>query len=69
MKVQIKQYEIGWHPQQRGVITLKLANNSIETLKINDAAEFNAIATILNEDPVFFSDGWIHTGPEPTGGS
>ncbi|MBL8193177.1 MAG: hypothetical protein JNM06_05100 [Blastocatellia bacterium] len=69
MPIKIDQYEIAWHPQQRGIIKLKLANNTVQTLKINDAAEFNAIATILNEDPAFFSNGWIHSGPEPTGGS
>lgn len=65
--MRIIKYELGWHPQQRGVVKLTLENNSVQTLAISDSGEFNAIAAILRENPASLENGWIHSGPVPPG--
>jgi len=67
MTAEIEAFSLGWHQQQGCVIRIKQkGKNDWDVIKAS-AAEFCAIASLLRENPVFVSNGWIHTGPEPIG--
>jgi hypothetical protein len=67
MTVEIEAYMLAWHQQQGCEVRIKQkGKNDWDVLKTS-ATELSAIAAILRENPVFLSNGWIHTGPEPTG--
>jgi hypothetical protein len=55
MVIPIVSYRIAWNPQSKqGFVELTLQNR--QTMKLTVAAdEFVAIATVLNESPVFFN--------------
>ena len=72
--VAIESYKIGWNPKTKeGGVRIKLANSNQEiAVPVGTAAEFTAVAMVLNESPVSFNtdNGFIHTpGWEPVGGA
>ncbi|HEX2269965.1 MAG TPA: hypothetical protein VHH35_10535 [Pyrinomonadaceae bacterium] len=69
--IPIEEYALTWTPNADiGRIRLRLANNEVKTINVK-AAEFAAMAAILNESPISFheEDGTIFTGKEPIGGT
>jgi hypothetical protein len=71
MRVPIIGYGMGWQPKvNKGRITVRLQNGQNVNLPVESAEEFTALATILNESPVFFDteSGEIVTGWEQVGG-
>lgn len=67
MTTEIEGFSMGWHPQKGYVIKYKQKGKTSWDHINPSAADFVAIASIFRESPVFLSDGWIHTGPEPIG--
>lgn len=70
--VEIDKYSLTWNHQTKDRdITITLKNNEKVSLQIGDAAEFSALALLLNETPVYYNtrSGEILSGWEPTGGS
>lgn len=64
---QIGEYAIAWHQQRGCQVKIRLEGVSQWHTILVSSTELAAIAAILNEKPVFWKDGWIYTGPEPTG--
>jgi hypothetical protein len=65
----IVQYQLAWHQQTGCEVRFRVEGagaNQWTALRVS-AADLAALAAILNESPVYFTNGWIHTGPEPTG--
>ena len=70
--VEISQYSLSWnHKTKERDITITLLNKEKVRLQVGDAAEFTALATLLNEKPLYYNtrSGEIISGWEPTGGS
>jgi len=69
MQKVIEQYQLAWHPQMGPAYRIKLVNTSWGNWVKVPAAEFSAIALILNESPVYYNTQThaISTGEEPTG--
>jgi hypothetical protein len=64
-------YRIAWNPQSnQGFVELTLQNRQTKNLTVA-ADEFVAIATVLNESPVFYNlqTGIIGTDWEQVGGA
>ncbi len=67
---EIEEYQLAWHPQQGPGFRFKLKGASTWSNWIMvGAADFTAVALLLNEKPVYFNGktGFISTGVEPTG--
>ena len=68
--VEIDQYALAWnHITKSKDITITLKNKEKVHLNVKDAAEFTALATLLNEEPLYYNtrSGEIISGWEPTG--
>lgn len=66
MTVEVEAFSLGWHQEKGSVVRIKQkGKNDWDVIKLS-GTDFCAIASILRESPVFVSDGWIHTGTEPT---
>jgi hypothetical protein len=67
---EIEEYQLAWHPHQGTGFRFKLkgTSNWSDWVRVA-AADFAAVALILNEKPVYFNQktGFISTGAEPTG--
>lgn len=67
MKAEIDAYALAWHEEKGYAVSIKKKGTTDWKVMNVSAANFCALGMILRESPVFFSDGWIHTGEEPTG--
>jgi len=66
----VESYGLAWHPQRGAEIRLKLKGRAWSQPIPVSAADLAAFAAIMREEPVHVANnGWIHTGPEPVGGS
>ena len=69
--VEIDKYSLTWNHQTKDhAIKITLKNKEKVSLRIDDAAEFSALALLLNETPIYYNTrtGEILSGWEPTGG-
>ena len=72
MRVPIVEFGMGWNTATNaGKITIKLVDGQTVKLVVETAAEFTAIATVLNESPVYWNteEKSISTDWEDVGGS
>lgn len=70
-KRQIVNYGLHWNPQTKdGRIILDVGDGRPIAVAITSAAEFAALAAVLNEKPVFLEgNGAISTSWQPVGGT
>lgn len=67
---QVVQYQLAWHPQPGSQFRFRIeASSQWSNWTKVPAADFCAVALLLNESPVFFNPqtGALLTGEEPTG--
>ncbi|WP_157452035.1 hypothetical protein [Deinococcus aquatilis] len=70
--IPIKVYGLIWSPHTHlGGARIVLQNDTVHNIVNLPAAEFAALAAILNESPIFFNpaNGEISTNWEPVGGT
>ena len=71
-RVAIVGYGLSWSPEHKtGEVTLRYQYGQQVKIRVNSAEEFTAMATILNESPVFYDEDSrsLMTGWEEVGGN
>jgi len=63
--IPITDHNYGWNVKSgEGGVIIKLADGTRRTFALKSAEEFNALAALLNQSPVFYNteNDFIHTG-------
>jgi hypothetical protein len=69
-RAEVESYALAHHPTLGCEVKIKIRGNPQWLAPIKLApADLAAVAAILNEQPVYLSNGWLHTGDEPVGGT
>lgn len=61
----VQDFRLMWHPVRGGIIEYRMVGEAHLFRLPLASAEFAAAAAILKFSPVFVTNGWLHTGPEP----
>lgn len=60
---------LAWNVQDgRGEVQLMFVGGGSAKYPVSSLSELSGWAALVNEKPLYFSNGWVHTGQEPVGG-